>query len=86
MPKNKKQYQIHLNGAKTGPKFGTMRAAKKWLGAQVRKSGASISWYPSGEGQGFAIEDEPSRFINAPDCPLLHGPYYTGILYHIKEV
>ena len=82
----KTRYQVHINSVKTGPKFGTMKAAKKWFQAQLRKAEKELSFHPIADGQGLAIEDEPSRFINAPDCPLIHGPYYAGYLYDIREV
>ena len=86
MSKKRTRYQVHVNSVKTGPKFGTMRAAKKWFQAQLRKAGKQLDFHPTADGQGLAIESKPSRFINAPDCPLIHGPYYTGYIYDIKEV
>ena len=82
----KKQYQIYVNCEKIGRKFGTKRAAKKWFQSQLRKDEKELSFHPIADGQGLAIEDEPSRFINAPNNPVLHGPLYASWLYEIREV
>jgi hypothetical protein len=83
----RKQYQAFINTEPQGPRLGSVRAVKKWIRSYLRKCGkGEVDFGPISNTEGFIIEKEPSRFIDAPDHPLLHGHLYEGIIYNIKEV
>ena len=82
----KTQYQIYVNCEKVGPKFGTQRAAKKWFQSQLRKTGKDVKFHTVADGEGFMIEDAPSRSIVQPNHPFANEPLYASWLYEIREV